>query len=123
MQMTIKKRVRATPPTLVRDAQVEDQGHRPRGISQVGCELFVSTPLKQVSNLLNRQVMRLLGSRMGGTCTNMITKVIKSQLFGTSRGRQCHEAGICAPTASEERLLGSGEDALLRAKAELLCAA
>jgi hypothetical protein len=30
----------------------------------------------------------------------MINKVIKSQLFGTSRGRQCGEAAICAPTAS-----------------------
>jgi hypothetical protein len=96
----IKKRVRATPPTLVRDAQVEDQGHRPRGIRQVSCELAASTPLKLVSNFLNRPVVSLLGSRIGGTCTNMINKVIKSQLFGTSRGRQCDEAAICAHTAS-----------------------
>ena len=103
--MAIKKRVRATPPTLVRDAQVEDQGHRPRSISQVGCELNVSTPLKQVSNLLNRPVMSLLGSRMGGTRANMITKVIKSQFFGTSRWRQCRDSGdLRTHSKCEERL-------------------
>jgi hypothetical protein len=45
MHMVIKKRVRATPPTLVGDAQVGDQGHRSHSISNVGGELNVYTPL------------------------------------------------------------------------------
>jgi hypothetical protein len=48
MQLAIKKRVRATPPTLVGDWQVESQGNRPRNVIKVSRTLDVSTPLNPV---------------------------------------------------------------------------
>ena len=85
--MPIKNRVRGTPPTLVGDAQVEDQGHRPCRIRKVCGEIYVSTLLtpapdhllclyfvgcaKQVSNLLTVTAQSwafFSGSRMGGIC-------------------------------------------------------
>ncbi len=75
------KRFRPTPPTLVCDTKVEDQGHRPNSIIPVDWKLNVSTPLtpvpqtddllclcfvvcvNQVNNLLNHPIMVLFKSR------------------------------------------------------------
>jgi hypothetical protein len=76
--LAIKNRVRAASPTLMCDAQVENQGNRPRSVSQVGGKRNVSTPLtpayshllclyfvgcaKKVSEVLNRPVIGLQSS-------------------------------------------------------------
>jgi hypothetical protein len=87
------------------DAQVKNQGNRPRSVSQVGgtpltpalsrllCLYFVGCA-KQVSKLLNCPVMGLLGSRMGGTGAHMFRKSIKMKLLATtSRERQSRNSG------------------------------
>ena len=119
--MAIKKRVRATPPTLVSDEQVEDQGaqapqHQP-GRLRARC-LHTADPGSRppVVSLLcglcetgqqfaQPPSMGLLGSRMGGTCANMITKGIKSKLLQPLvEGGNAAIAGICAPTASAKKV-------------------
>ncbi len=74
------------------DAEVQHQRHRARRIRKVGSELYVSTMLtpvfshllrldflccvEKVSELVNRPVVCLFGTRMSGTSTEMITKSI-----------------------------------------------
>ena len=44
MEVDIKTRIRATPPTLVRDAEVHDELDMPRGVREISLQLDVSTP-------------------------------------------------------------------------------
>jgi hypothetical protein len=102
--MSIKKRVRTTPPTLVGDAEVEDQGHRTRNINQVGCELNVFTPLtpapghllslylfcrgtEEILELLDSPIVSLLDSRVIPGSGDMVTGGVKDELLA-SAGRE-----------------------------------
>ena len=80
MWMTIKTRVGATSPALVRNTQVQDQWQRYQNISQVCSK-------------------RLFGSRMGSTGANMITKNITSNsLQPQAESDNSVNVGICEPT-------------------------
>ena len=101
--MAIKTRVRATCPTLMCDAEVQHQRHRTRRIREVGSQLNVSTSLtpapshllsfnlvgcaKQVSKLINRPIMRLFGTRVGGASTNMVTEHQVGTFYNHKGGR------------------------------------
>jgi hypothetical protein len=55
--MPMKERVRGTPPTIVGDVQVEDQGHRPCHIHKVYNELYAPTPLTEPGPLITLAVV------------------------------------------------------------------
>ena len=92
--MSIKIRVRVTSETLMGDEKVQDQRH------EVGSQLDVPTLLtpsssnllrfhfvccaEKVSELINRPVVRLLGTRVTGTSVEMITKIIYLELLATT---------------------------------------
>ena len=81
--MSIDIRVRATSESVVGDAEIHHQRYRTRHIREVTSQLDVSTSLtpvpnhllsfyflgcaKEVSNLINRPVVNLLCTRVGGT--------------------------------------------------------
>ena len=99
--MSIKIRVRFTSETGVVDAEVQDQRHWARRIRKVGSQLDVPTMLmdlavshllrfhfvccaEKVSDLTNRPVVRLLGTRVGGTSAEVVPKRIDLKLPATS---------------------------------------
>ncbi len=101
--MSINTRVRATSPSIMGDAEVQHQRHRARRVREVTRELDVPTSLtpapnhllrfyfvgcaKEVSNLINRPVVSLFGSRVSGTGCNMIAESVDGELFATT-GRE-----------------------------------
>ncbi len=102
--MSIKTRVRATSEAFVGDAEVQHQRHRARGIREVASQLDVPTLLtpasshllrfhfvccaEKVSKLINRPVVSLLGTRVGGTSAEVVTKSIELELFATTSGER-----------------------------------
>jgi hypothetical protein len=83
--VSIKTRVRTTSESVVGDAEVQDQRHRAHRLREVVSQLDVPTLLtpvpshlsrfcfmgcaKEVSNLVNRPIVSLLDTRVGGTST------------------------------------------------------
>ena len=98
--MAVKTRVRATSETVVGDEEVQDQWHRARHVQKVSFQLDIptmSTPTfsnvlrrgvmcgaEKVSQLLNRPVMSLFGTRMSGTSTEMVSHRIQLKLPATT---------------------------------------
>ncbi len=98
--MSIKTRVRVTSETFMGDVEVQHQRHRTRLIREVVSQLDVPTLLtpassqllrfhfeccaEKVSDLINRPFVSLLGIRVGGTSTEMVTKRIELELFATT---------------------------------------
>jgi len=90
--VSIKIRVRPTSETVVGNVEVQDQRHRVHLIRKVGSQIDVPTIMtpafrhqlcshfvccvEKVSELINHQVVSLLDTRVGGTSTEMITKII-----------------------------------------------
>ncbi len=82
------------------DAEVHHQRHRTRRIREIGSQLNVPTSLtpapnhllhfhfvcgtKDISDLINRPVVSLLGTRVGGTSAEVVTKRIYLELFATT---------------------------------------
>ena len=120
--MSINTRVRATSESVMGDAEVQHQRHRARRVREVTRELDVPTSLtpapnhllrfyfvgcaKEVSNLINRPVVSLFGSRVRGTGANVVTKSVYGELFATTgrerKLRQCRYC--CTNTRGEEGL-------------------
>ena len=85
----MKSSVRATSETVVGDAELQDQRRRARHIRKAGSHLDVPTMLtpafshllrfhfvrcaEKVSQLINRPVVSLFGTRMSCTSTEMIS--------------------------------------------------
>jgi hypothetical protein len=85
----VKTRVRPTSETVVGDVEVQDQRHRDHLVRKVDHQLDIpttSTPVfsnvlclgvmcgaEKVSQLLNRLVMSLFGTRMSGTSIEMVS--------------------------------------------------
>ena len=98
--MSINTRVRATSKSFVGDAEIQHQRHRNPRIREVTSQLDVPTSLtpaprhlwrfyfmgcaKEVSNLINRPVVSLLGTRVGGTSTKMVPQRIQLELLATT---------------------------------------
>jgi hypothetical protein len=86
--MAVNTRVRATPESVVGDAEIQHSRHRTRRIREVPSQLDVPTSLtpapshllrfyfvgcaKEASNLINHPVVSLFGTRVGGTSANMV---------------------------------------------------
>jgi hypothetical protein len=84
----------------VGDAEVQHQRHRARRVRKVGRQLNISTistpafgnvlrlgfmrSTEKVSQLLNRPVMSLFGTRMSGTSTEMVSHRIQLKLPATT---------------------------------------
>ena len=118
--MAVNTRVRATPESIVGDEDIQHQRHRTRRIREVTSQLNVPTSLtpapshllrfyfvgcaKEVSSLINRPVVSLFGTRVGGTGTNMIAKSINSKLFATtSREWKLHQDRYCCTDTSGKK--------------------
>ena len=104
------------------DVEVHHQRHRVRLVREVTRELDVPTSLtpvpnhllcfyfvgcaKEVSNLINRPIVSLFGSRVSGTGANMITEGVDDKLFvTTSRERKLRQCRYCCTnTRGEESL-------------------
>ena len=90
--MSINVKVSATSNSVMNDVEVQHQGHLARRLREVASQLDVPTLLtpvpshllcfhfvccaEKVSDLINRPVVSLLGTRMSGTSTKMIAKSI-----------------------------------------------
>ena len=90
--MSIKIKVRATSETVVGDAEIQHLRHRARRVRKVGSQLNVPTMptpafshllrfhfvccAEKFSELVNRLVVGLFGTRVSGTITETITKSI-----------------------------------------------
>jgi hypothetical protein len=88
--VSIKNKVRATYETVVGDVKIQHQRHRVRCVRKVGSQLNVMpTPAfshllrfhivccaEKFSELVNRPVVGLFGTRVSGKSTEMITKNI-----------------------------------------------
>jgi hypothetical protein len=88
--VSIKIKVRATSETVVGDAEIQHQRYRTRRVRKVGSQLNIPkmpTPAlsyvsrfhcmcceEEVSNLVNCPVVCLLGTRMSGTSTEVVTQ-------------------------------------------------
>ena len=100
----MKHRVRATPPTLVRDTEVYGEVDRPRGVREESRQLDVSTPLTsavghlscrylsrcadEVCELGCRPVMRHLSVGVSRASAQVVTECVKLKyLAATGRGR------------------------------------
>jgi len=86
--MVIESRVRATSPTVMCDTEVHHQRHRVCRVRQLGIQMYVPTILnpgfthllrfrfdrcaKKVSKLLDRPVMFLFDTRVGGTGAKVV---------------------------------------------------
>ena len=81
------------------DAEVQHQRHRTRRVHEVTSQLDVPTSLtpapshllryfvgcaKEVSNLIDRPVVSLFGTRVGGTGANMVAWSVYGELFATT---------------------------------------
>ena len=73
--MSIKIRVRATSETVVGDAEVQHHENNDGPPHRVLC-FHVVYCVEKVSELINRPVVSLFGTRVGGTSTWMIGKSI-----------------------------------------------
>jgi hypothetical protein len=98
--VVVKTRVSATSETVVGDAEVQHQRHRARRVRKVCFQLdnpTMSTPAfsnvlrlgamcgaEKVSQVLNRPVMSLFGTRMSGTSTEMVSHRIQLKLPATT---------------------------------------
>jgi hypothetical protein len=86
------------------DSEIQHQRHRTRRIREVGRQLYVPTSLtpalrhllrfhfvccaKEVSDLISRPFVSLLGTRVGCTCAEVVTKRVHLKLPATTlRGR------------------------------------
>ena len=131
--MSINTRVRATSESVMGDAEVQHQRHRARLVREVTRELDVPTSLtpapyhllrfyfvgcaKEVSNLINRPVVRLFGSRVSSTGCHMVAKSVNVEPFATTgrerKLRQCRycctntRGKECLPEASGPCLISS----------------
>jgi hypothetical protein len=90
MQASINTRVRATSKSFVCDAEIQHQRHRAHHIREVASQLDVPTSMtpapghllrfhfvgcaKVVSDLINRPVVSLLGTRVDGASAEVVTK-------------------------------------------------
>ena len=88
--MSVNTRVRTTPESVVDDVEIHHQRHRTPNIHEVTSQLDVPTSLtpdlshllpfyfvgcvKEVNNLINRPVVSLFDTRVGGTGANMVVK-------------------------------------------------
>ena len=131
--MSINTRVRATPESVVGDAEVQHQRHRTRRVRKVTSQLDVPTSLtpapshllrfyfvgcaKEVSKLINRPVVSLFGTRVSGTGANMIAESVNDKLFATtSRERKLRQCGYCcADTRGKECLPEASRPGLISA--------
>ncbi len=112
--------VRSTSPTLMCDAEVQHQRHRTRRIREVTSQLDVSTSLtpapshllrfyfvgcaKEVRKLINRPVVSLFGTRVGGTGANMIAECMNSKIFAVIiRERKLRQVRYCCTDTSGEK--------------------
>ena len=110
--MSIYIRVRATSESVVGDVEIQHQRHRIRRIREVTSQLDVPTSFtpapshllcfyfvvcaKEVSKLINRPVVSLFGTRVGGTGANMIAESVNDKLFATtSRERKLRQCRYC----------------------------
>jgi hypothetical protein len=112
--VSINTRVRATAKKVVGDAEVQHQRHRTCRIREIASQLDVPPSLtpapshllhfhfvcgaKEVSDLISRPVVSLLGTRVGGTSAEVVTKSISLQHFATTTRERYFR---------EERNLGS----------------
>ena len=94
------------------DVEVQHQRNRTRHVREVTSQLDVPTSLtpdpnhllcfhfvgcaKEVSKLINLPVVILFGTRVSGTCVNMITQIVNHKLFATtSRERKLRQCWYC----------------------------
>ena len=100
--MAVNTRVRATSESVVGDAEIQHQRHQTRRIREVTSQLNVPTSLtpapshllrfyfvgctKEVTNVINRRVVSLFGTQVGGTGANMVAMSIYGELFATTSG-------------------------------------
>ena len=98
--MSVKSRVSTTPNSVVGDTEIQHQRHRTRHIREVTSQFDVPTSLtpapshllrfhlmccaKEVSNLISRPVVSLLGTRVGGTSTKIVPQRIQLELLATT---------------------------------------
>ncbi len=104
------------------DAEVQHQRHRTRLVREVTRELDVPTSLtpapnhllrfyfvgctKEVSNLINRPVVSLFGSRVSGTGANVVAKSVYGELFATTdRKRKLRQCRYCCTNTRGEEIL------------------
>jgi len=99
--VSINTMIRTTPESFVGYAEVQHQRHRVRRIREVASHLDVLTLLtptpshlprfyfmncgKEVSNLVNRPIVSLLGTRVGSTRAKGITKRVYLKLPVTQK--------------------------------------
>ena len=141
MKVAVKHRVRATPPALVRDAEIHDEvDRRARGVHKESSQLDISTPLtpaaghlrcldlgdcaEEVRKLLCSPIMCLLSARVSRAGANMITEGVKYELRApTGRGRQCGDRrNLCTHSKGKEYLPQTGGPGRSHVKTEVLCA-
>jgi hypothetical protein len=119
--VSIQIKVKATSETVVDDAEIQHQRHRARRVGKVGRQLNIptmSTPAfsnvlrlgfmcgtEKVSQLLNRPVMSLFGTRMSGTSTEMVSHRIQLKLPATQAASGFSAmTGIWAPMVMAKKV-------------------
>jgi len=116
VQVPIKHRLRATPPTLVRDAELLDEVDRPLSVREISGELYVSTPLTPTHGHLLCLHPRVVRKRSASCSTaqscaffarfmpeypvhgNMVTESIQAQDFSAIKdGSDCTQGWFRVP--------------------------